>query len=72
MLLVLGMMLLGFMLGVICGMLFTVLMQINIPMKNYEELHDKLMENYCEGDDKSFTYDCLNDPDPDEDIPKIN
>lgn len=61
-------MLLGFILGAAFGVIIMAAVQINYNNKEFESDCKELTENY-----ESFTYDCMNDPDEEnQDIPRIN
>lgn len=61
-------MLLGFLLGVTFGVILMAAVQINYVNKEFESDCKELTENY-----ESFTYDCMNDSDEEnENVPRIN
>lgn len=68
-------MLLGFILGLAAGVILAAAWEANYEYKKFEEELEQLEQEAIEENYESFTYDCMNDPDPveeDKHIPRIN
>jgi hypothetical protein len=62
----------GLAIGLWLGLIFNLIIETITILKKAAELKLETEEDYIEEDDEPFTYDCLNDPDPDDtDIPKL-
>lgn len=57
-------MLLGFILGVVVGVISMAAMEIYQCNKEFEEELEKIIQEATAENYELFTYDCLNDPDP--------
>lgn len=71
-----GLFFVGMAIGIWLGLIFRTILEIVEIMKKAVllklECSDDDLEDIGEPNDEPFTYDCLNDPDPDDtDIPKL-